>query len=52
MTADSRGNGSTGQSGGPILETRELVAGYGQIRALKGISFQVGDGHAVLLART
>jgi branched-chain amino acid transport system ATP-binding protein len=34
---------------GPILETRQLVAGYGQIRALKGISFQVGDGQIVAL---
>ena len=36
-------------STGPILEARDLVAGYGQIRALKGISFQVGDGQVVAL---
>jgi branched-chain amino acid transport system ATP-binding protein len=36
-------------SPGPILEARDLVAGYGQIRALKGISFQVGDGQVVAL---
>ena len=34
---------------GPILEARDLVAGYGQIRALKGVSFQVGDGQIVAL---
>jgi branched-chain amino acid transport system ATP-binding protein len=34
---------------GPILEARDLVAGYGQIRALKGVSFQVGDGQVVAL---
>jgi branched-chain amino acid transport system ATP-binding protein len=34
---------------GPILEARDLVAGYGQIRALKGISFQVGEGQVVAL---
>ena len=33
----------------PILEARDLVAGYGQIRALKGISFEVGDGQVVAL---
>ena len=32
---------------GPILEAQDLVAGYGQIRALKGISFRVGDGQVV-----
>ena len=34
---------------GPILEASDLVAGYGQIRALKGISFQVGEGQVVAL---
>jgi branched-chain amino acid transport system ATP-binding protein len=35
--------------GRPILEARDLVAGYGAIRALKGISFEVGDGQVVAL---
>jgi branched-chain amino acid transport system ATP-binding protein len=39
------GNGA----GGPILEAQDLVAGYGQIRALKGVSFRVGDGEVVAL---
>ena len=34
---------------GPILEARDLVAGYGHIRALKGISFEVADGQVVAL---
>jgi len=33
----------------PILEARDLVAGYGQIRALKGVSFSVGEGQVVAL---
>ncbi len=33
----------------PILQTQNLVARYGQITALKGISFQVGDGQIVAL---
>ena len=39
------GNGA----GGAILEAQDLVAGYGQIRALKGVSFRVGDGEVVAL---
>jgi branched-chain amino acid transport system ATP-binding protein len=35
--------------GGPILRTENLVARYGQITALKGISFQVGEGQIVAL---
>jgi branched-chain amino acid transport system ATP-binding protein len=34
---------------GPILRTDNLVARYGQITALKGISFQVGEGQIVAL---
>ena len=37
------------QGGGSILEAQDLVAGYGQIRALKGVSFQVGEGQVVAL---
>jgi branched-chain amino acid transport system ATP-binding protein len=35
--------------GTPILEVRSLVAGYGHIRALKGISFEVRQGQIVAL---
>jgi branched-chain amino acid transport system ATP-binding protein len=35
--------------GAPILEARDLVAGYGQIRALKGVSFRVASGQIVAL---
>jgi branched-chain amino acid transport system ATP-binding protein len=48
LTAGQRASGGPA-AGGPVLEARELVAGYGQIRALKGISFQVGDGQIVAL---
>ena len=43
------GNGAAAGGGGPILEAQDLVAGYGQIRALKGVSFQVADGQVVAL---
>jgi branched-chain amino acid transport system ATP-binding protein len=36
-------------NGGPILQADNLVARYGQIRALKGVSFQVGPGQIVAL---
>jgi branched-chain amino acid transport system ATP-binding protein len=35
--------------GAPVLEVRDLVARYGQITALKGISFEVGEGQIVAL---
>ena len=47
MTPPSAGESAAG--GGAILEAQELVAGYGQIRALKGISFRVGEGQVVAL---
>jgi branched-chain amino acid transport system ATP-binding protein len=50
LTAAPSTRGAPAPAGaGPILEARDLVAGYGQIRALKGISFQVGDGQVVAL---
>jgi branched-chain amino acid transport system ATP-binding protein len=49
LTTRPHASGGPAPAGSPILETRELVAGYGQIRALKGISFQVGDGQIVAL---
>src|SRR4029453_15544699 len=49
LTPPPRNGGPAPGGGGPILEARDLVAGYGQIRALKGISFQVGDGQVVAL---
>jgi branched-chain amino acid transport system ATP-binding protein len=33
----------------PILQARDLVARYGEIRALKGVSFEVGEGQIVAL---
>jgi len=36
-------------AGAPILETQDLVARYGQITALKSISFRVGEGQIVAL---
>jgi branched-chain amino acid transport system ATP-binding protein len=38
-----------GQGGSPILEVRDLVARYGQITALKGISLRVDEGQIVAL---
>ena len=49
MTPGPGRDGVTGAHEGPILEARDLVAGYGQIRALKGISFRVEDGQIVAL---
>jgi branched-chain amino acid transport system ATP-binding protein len=49
LTGGPRRVGGAGSPGGPILEARELVAGYGGIRALKGVSFQVGEGQIVAL---
>ncbi len=43
------GPGPVPGGGAAILEAQDLVAGYGQIRALKGISFRVGDGQIVAL---
>ena len=37
------------QDGSPILEVRDLVARYGQITALKGISLRVDEGQIVAL---
>ena len=48
-TASSARLTSAAAGSGPILAARDLVAGYGQIRALKGISFQVGEGQVVAL---
>ncbi len=39
----------TGQAGAPILQARDLVARYGQIRALREISFEVGERQIVAL---
>jgi branched-chain amino acid transport system ATP-binding protein len=39
----------SGSGGAPILSARDLVAGYGQIRALRGVSFEVGEGQIVAL---
>jgi branched-chain amino acid transport system ATP-binding protein len=36
-------------AGPPILAARDLVAGYGQIRALRSISFEVGERQVVAL---
>jgi branched-chain amino acid transport system ATP-binding protein len=38
-----------GANGAPILEVRDLVARYGQITAVKGISMTVGEGQIVAL---
>jgi branched-chain amino acid transport system ATP-binding protein len=37
------------QDGSPVLEVRDLVARYGQITALKGISLRVDEGQIVAL---
>jgi branched-chain amino acid transport system ATP-binding protein len=44
-----RGEAAGGDAGTPILEVRDLVARYGQITALKGISLTVGEGQIVAL---
>jgi branched-chain amino acid transport system ATP-binding protein len=33
----------------PLLEVRDLVAGYGQISVLAGVSFEVGEGETVAI---
>ena len=40
---------AAGREGAPILEVRDLVARYGQITALKGISLTVNEGQIIAL---
>jgi branched-chain amino acid transport system ATP-binding protein len=49
LSANPPASGVLTPRGGPILEAQELAAGYGQIRALKGVSFQVEEGQIVAL---
>ena len=50
MTAVASGEAAGRPRGAaPVLQTLNLVARYGQITALKGISFEVGEGQVVAL---
>ena len=49
-TASTNGRGDGANvSGVPVLQVQDLVARYGQITALKGISFEVREGSVVAL---
>ena len=48
-SANAGRGGSTAPPGTPTLLVNDLVARYGQITALKGISFEVGEGEIVAL---
>jgi branched-chain amino acid transport system ATP-binding protein len=41
--------GSTSGAVAPVLELRDVEAGYGPFRALFGVSFSIPEGHAVAL---
>ena len=44
-----RGRSGPGEDGMAILEVRDLSAGYGPIRALDGVSIEVGEGETVAI---
>jgi len=49
ITAVSNGRAATAPTGTAVLKVQDLVARYGQITALKGVSFDVEEGAIVAL---